>query len=139
MIPESTYPAIAVDPLDGGWFVSWRAEVIGPTPPWNFEVVGGLFDAAGAPAEPDAFLVGFMDPSLEPVPGGGRPAIAQNTDFGSRLITWSGDLAATPGDEHEIFTQAWNGGGPGNVTDVPGTTWVFAPAIRWRSASAASR
>ena len=61
-----------------------------------------------------------MNPSLNAPAGAGKPALAINTSFGSKLLAWSGDLDSTASGEYEIFTQAWVDGSVTAVGDTPG-------------------
>ena len=117
---EATHPVITVDPLSDEWFVAWRGDLNDGLAHFDHEVWARRFNDVGSPVDPAAFQLSGMDPSLGPVAGAGAPAVAINGTHGYKLIAWSGDLDSTPGDEHEIFVQAWSDNGTSPVDETPG-------------------
>ena len=116
---EAIYPSITVDPITDEWFVAWRGALNNGLPHFDHEVWARRFDDLGNPVDTAAFQLSGMDPSLGPVAGAGAPAVAINGTHGYKLIAWSGDLDSTPGDEHEIFVQAWSDDGASPVDETP--------------------
>ncbi len=116
---EATHPVITVDPVSDEWFVAWRGDLNDGIAHHDTEVWARRFNDVGLPIDPAAFTLSAMDPLLGPVAGAGAPAVAVNSVHGYKLIAWSGDLASTPGGEHEIFVQAWSDDGISGAPDAP--------------------
>jgi len=126
---EASHPVIMVDPVTDKWFVAWRGDLNDGVTHHDTEVWARRFDDSGAPIDPAAFMLSGMDPLLGPVAGAGAPAVSINTVHGYKLVAWSGDQAATSGDEHEIFVQGWSDDG---ITAVEGPP---APAFALHGAA----
>ena len=116
---EATYPVITVDSSSDEWFVAWRGDLDDGLTHFDHEVWARRFNDVGDPVDAAAFQLSGMDPSLGPVAGAGPPAVAINGFHGYKLIAWSGDLDTTPGDEFEIFVQAWTDNGTSGAGDPP--------------------
>jgi len=119
---EAIWPTIAIDPLSDEWFVAWQGDLDDGLVQFDHEVWAARFNDNGIAVVAEATPLSAMDPWLGPVAGAGKPALAINTGFGSKLLAWSGDLNTTPGGEHEIFTQAWADDALSRVDDTPSAT-----------------
>ncbi len=116
---ECIEPAIAINPLTDAWFVTWRGDLIDGTIQRDHEIWARDFDSVGTPIGIGYFSISAMDPAQDPVAGAKAPAVAINAVHGYKLVVWSGDLATTPGGEHEIFAQGWVDGDPSAVGGPP--------------------
>lgn len=121
---EASHPVVSVDPVGGTLFVAWRGVLQASPVPYDPEVWARRVTYGGLPLG-DVFALSNMDPVPGPVAGAGAPAVAVNTVHGYKLIAWSGDLAATTGDEHEIFVQAWSDDGITAVEGPPAAAFAL--------------
>jgi len=116
---EAAWPTIEVDPTTTEWFVAWRGAQDVAAPQFVPEVWGARFDNNGTAVVANATALSNMNPALSAPAGAGQPALAINTNFGSKMIAWSGDLDSTPSGEHEIFIQGWVDDAVTAVGDTP--------------------
>jgi hypothetical protein len=119
---EADHPTIVVNPVTDHWFVAWRGDLDDGVVHFDHEVWARRFNDVGAPVDAAAFALSGMDPSLGPVAGAGRPAVAVNSVHGYKLAVWSGDRDVTPLDEFETFAQGWADDAPSTVDDAPAAT-----------------
>lgn len=116
---EACHPSISIDPISEYWFVAWQADLDDGLAVHDFEVWSRRFDDVGNPVDATVQQISNMDPSLGPVAGAGKPAVAANSFHDYKLIVWSGDLDTSLADQHEIFAQAWSDGAVSAVDETP--------------------
>ena len=116
---EAIQPSITVDPISDHWFVAWQADLDDGLYPHDFEVWSRRFNDVGGPVDGLVQQLSDMDPTLDPVAGAGRPAVAVNSFHDYKMIVWSGDLDTSLGGQHEIFAQAWSDDAVTAVAETP--------------------
>ncbi len=104
---EAIEPSIAINPVTDAWFITWRGDLDDGLIHYDHEIWGCRFNDIGMPLDIFSYTLSDMDPTLGPIAGAGKPAVAINGIHGYKLVVWSGDLDSTSGGEHEIFAQGW--------------------------------
>ena len=117
---ESIEPAVAVNPVTGDWFVTWRGDLDDSFSHFNHEIWATRCDANGVLLVNEPFVISDMSPGHVRGAGAGAPAVGLNAHHDYKLIIWSGDLDSTPGGELEIFAQGWADNALSAANDTPG-------------------
>ncbi len=116
---EACHGSITIDPISEHLFIAWQGDLDDGLAVHDFEIWSRRFDDNANPVDAIVQQISNMDPSLEPVAGAGKPAVAANSFHDYKLIVWSGDLDTSIGGQHEIFAQAWSDDAVSDVAETP--------------------